>query len=126
MIIFWLEWSNFNSVAHPLTLIFQKSLAAGTFATQCDRVDIVPINKKNDKQIVSNYPPASRLSICSKIFENLVFLSFLRTLICYININQVFALVIHAFINHLQSLITPFQALVELNSRDLWCVPWHI
>ena len=115
--------TNFNSVAHRLTLIFQNSLAAGTFATQWKRVDIIPIHKKNNKQIVSNYPPASRLSICSKIFEKLVFLSLLKTLICYININQVFVLVIHAFINHLQSLIIPFQALIELNSRNLWGVP---
>ena len=43
-----------NSVAHPLTLIFQNSMAAGTFATQWKRANIVPIHKKNDKQIVSN------------------------------------------------------------------------
>ena len=43
-----------NSAAHPLTLIFQNSMAAGTFATQWKRTNIVPIHKKNDKQIVSN------------------------------------------------------------------------
>ena len=62
-----------NSVAHPLTLIFQNSMAAGTFATQWKRANIVPIHKKNDKQIVSNYRPVFLLPICSKIFEKLIF-----------------------------------------------------
>ena len=33
-----------NSVAHPLTLIFQNSMDAGTFATQWKRANIVPIH----------------------------------------------------------------------------------
>ena len=44
-----------NSVTHPLTLILQNSMTAGTFPTQWKRANIVPIDKKNDKQIVSNY-----------------------------------------------------------------------
>ena len=44
-----------NSVTHLLTLIFQNSMAAGAFPTQWKRANIVPIHKKNDKQIVSNY-----------------------------------------------------------------------
>ena len=62
-----------NYVAHSLTSIFQNSMAAGTFATQWKRANIVPIHKKNDKQIVSNYRPVSLLFICSKIFEKLIF-----------------------------------------------------
>ena len=31
------------------------------------------MQKKNDKQIVSNYRPVSLLPICSKIFEKLIF-----------------------------------------------------
>ena len=42
-----------NSVAHTLTLIFQNSMTAFTFATQWKIASIVPIHKKNDKQIVS-------------------------------------------------------------------------
>ena len=101
-----------NSVDHSLTLIFQNSMSAGTFPTQWKRADIVPIHEKNDKQIVSNYPPVSLLPICSKIFEKLIFRNFsnfLRTIICNLNMNQVFARVIHAFINYLQSLMTSIQ-----------------
>ena len=53
-------------------------MAAGTFATQWRRANIVPIHKKNDKQIVSNYQPVSLLPICSKIFEKLIFNEFFK------------------------------------------------
>ena len=70
----WLcAWLCTNSVAHPLTLIFQNSLTAGTFSTQWKRANIVPIYKRNDKQIVSNYRQVSLLPICSKIFKKLIF-----------------------------------------------------
>ena len=55
-----------NSVAHPLTLIIQNSLADGTFPTQWKRTNIVPIHKKSDKEIVSNYRLVSLLPICRK------------------------------------------------------------
>ena len=58
-----------NSVPHLLTLIFQNSMAAGTFATQWNRSNIVPINKKNDKQIVSDYPPDYFLLICRNFWK---------------------------------------------------------
>ena len=35
------------SVAHPLTLIFQNPMVAGTFATQWKKTNIVSIHKKN-------------------------------------------------------------------------------
>ena len=106
-----------NSVAHPLTLIIQNSMAAGTFATQWKRAIIAPIRKKNGKQIVSNYRPVSLLPICSKIFEKLIFnglFKILRTKICYLNINRVFARMIHVFINYLQSLMTSIQVLTAI------------
>ena len=77
-----------NYVAHSLTSIFQNSMAAGTFATQWKRANIVPIHKKNDKQIVSNYRPVSFLPICSKIFEKLIFNELFKFFeIYYLNIN---------------------------------------
>ena len=38
-----------DSIAHPLTLIFQNSLVAGIFANDWKKANIVPIHKKNDK-----------------------------------------------------------------------------
>ena len=65
-----------NSVAHPLILIFQNSMAVGTFATQWKRANIVSIHMKNNKQIVSNYQPVSLLPMCRKFFEKLIFNEF--------------------------------------------------
>ena len=48
-------------------------MVASTFAVQWKRANNVPIHKKNDKQVVSNYQPASLLHIYSKIFEKLIF-----------------------------------------------------
>ena len=62
-----------NSVAHPLTLIFRNSLAAGTFTTQWKTVNIVLIHKKNDKQIASNYRSVSLPLIYRRIFRKLIF-----------------------------------------------------
>ena len=79
-----------NFIAHPLTLIFQNSMAACTFATQWEKANIVPIHKKSDKQILSNYKPVSLLPICSKFLKRLFsmnFSNFLRTKICYLNIS---------------------------------------
>ena len=39
-----------NSVTHPLTLIFQNCIAAGIFATQWEKGNIVCIHKKNEKK----------------------------------------------------------------------------
>ena len=66
-----------NSIAHPLTFIFRNSLAAVTFAIQW--TNIVPIHKKNDKQIESNYRPVSLLLICNKTFEKLIFNKLFKT-----------------------------------------------
>ena len=87
-----------NSVALLLTLIFQNSVAAGRFPTQWKRANIVPLHKKNDKEIISNYRPVSLLPICSKIFEKLTFNKlfkfFLET-----KVKRVFVQVIHLFTN---------------------------
>ena len=53
--------------------ISKLSLAAGTFATQLKWANIVLIHKKYEKQLVSSYQPVSLLSICSKIFEKVIF-----------------------------------------------------
>ena len=87
-----------NSVALLRTLIFQNSMAAGTFPTEWKRANIVPLHQKNDKEIISNYRPLSLLPICSKTFEKLTFIKlfkfFLET-----KINRVFMQVIHVFTN---------------------------
>ena len=37
------------------------------------RMEIVPINKKGDKQVLKSYRPVSLLPICGKVFQRLIF-----------------------------------------------------
>ena len=71
MIIFRFEWLNFALALSLIHLLW--SFKTLWLLAQWKRANIVPIHKKNDKQIVSNYRPVSLLPICSKIFEKLIF-----------------------------------------------------
>ena len=57
------------SIIKPLSIIFQNCLKSGTFQDDWEKGNIVPVHKKNSKQLVNNYRPVSLLPICSKIFE---------------------------------------------------------
>ena len=61
-----------DSIAHPLTLIFQNSLGADIFANDCKKLTQFQFIKRY-KKIVLDYRPISLLPICSKIFEKLIF-----------------------------------------------------
>ena len=43
------------------------------FSGWLEKGNVVPVNKKNRKQLVNNYHPVSLLSICSKLSEKLIF-----------------------------------------------------
>ena len=101
-----------DSIAYPLALVFQDSLVAGIFANDWKKCNIVPVHKKSDKQIFSNYRPVSLLPKCSKIFENLILMNclpFLRRETCYLSL--VFDLVILAFTSCLHLHMTFFLVL---------------
>lgn len=59
-------------LAFPLTIIFNHSLARGTFPTEWKKARIVPILKKGDPHCVKNYRPITILSCPSKLLESLV------------------------------------------------------
>jgi len=62
-----------NEIVHPLTTIFNLSLLTGHVPNQLKLAKIVPIHKKEDPEIFSNYRPISLLPCFSKILERLVF-----------------------------------------------------
>lgn len=37
------------------------------------KVDVVPIHKKYDKQLLKNYRPVPLLPICAKVFESIIY-----------------------------------------------------
>ena len=62
-----------DSLCRPLELIFKDCLTNGIFPSDWKKGSIVPVHKKNDKQCLNNYRRISLLTICSKIFERLIF-----------------------------------------------------
>ena len=62
-----------ESISKPLSIIFRNYLKAGYFPTVWKKANVVPVHKKGNKQILSNYRPVSLLPICSKLFEKIIF-----------------------------------------------------
>ena len=59
-------------LAIPLCNIFNLSFQQGLFPSSLKVAKVVPIHKKGDTSILSNYRPISLLSVFSKLFEKLV------------------------------------------------------
>ena len=62
-----------TSICRPLKLIFQSCLESGEFPNEWKKTNVVPVNKKGDKQILKTYRPISLLLIAGKIFERLLY-----------------------------------------------------
>ena len=62
-----------KEIVHPLTAIFNLSLSTGKVPDNLKIAIVIPIHKKDDKEIFSNYRPVSVLPCFSKILERLVF-----------------------------------------------------
>jgi hypothetical protein len=62
-----------TSIVGVLTRLFNKSLELGKFPTIWKRANVIPIFKKAEKYIASNYRPVSLLSILAKVFEKIIF-----------------------------------------------------
>ena len=62
-----------DSIALPLSIIFKKCLEEKVFPNKWKKANVVPIHKKNEKNIISNYRPVSLLPLCGKIFEKIIF-----------------------------------------------------
>ena len=60
-------------ISKPLTDIFNLSLSTGIVPEQLKLAKVIPIYKKEDPEIFSNYRPVSALPCFSKILERLVF-----------------------------------------------------
>ena len=75
-----------DSIAKPLFLIFKHCFETSAFPMEWKKGNIVPVHKKGDKNLVSNYRPISLLPIFSKIFERIIF----DTLYKYLEDNNFF------------------------------------
>ena len=67
-------------ISKLLEIIFKSCIRKGRFPSEWKKVNVVPVDKKGDKQVSKSYRPVSLLQIWGKIFERLLFdicLSFL-------------------------------------------------
>ena len=72
-------------IASPLCYIFNLSLSTGLFPQSMKTAKIIPIYKKNDASIISNYRPISLLPSLSKILEKIVY----KRLYSFLDINKI-------------------------------------
>ena len=73
-----------DSVILPLKIIFSNILSTSKYPGTWKLVNVTPIFKKGDKQLIKNYRPISLLPICGKIFEKIIF----NNLYSYLNANN--------------------------------------
>src|SRR5437867_911933 len=64
--------NNVDSLAHPLTHIFNLSLYSGSVPHAFKLAKVIPLFKKGDEKLPSNYRPISLLSIFNKVLEKLI------------------------------------------------------
>ena len=62
-----------STIVKPLTLLFNRSLSENMFPSFWKIAHVIPLFKKDDPSLVSNYRPVSLLSCVSKIMERIIF-----------------------------------------------------
>ena len=62
-----------DGIVKPLSLIYEKCLITGSFPDIWKKANVLPIHKKESRQVKRNYRPISLLPICGKIFEKVMF-----------------------------------------------------
>ncbi len=61
------------SLTKPITLIINQMLNTGIFPDKLKIAKIIPIYRKDDETLFTNYSPISLLPTISKIFEKVIF-----------------------------------------------------
>ena len=61
------------SVFRPLQIIYKSCLDRGKFPQEWKEANVVPVHKRNYRQLVKNYRPISLLPIYGKIFEHVLY-----------------------------------------------------
>ena len=57
----------------PLKILSDKCLQSGQYPAIWKKANVVPIRKKGNRQLKTNYRPTSLLPICGEIFEKIIF-----------------------------------------------------
>ena len=70
-----------NSVCAPLKTLFNRSISEHVFPCCWKKANVMPLFKKGDKSIPSNYRPVSLISCVGKIMERVMFKYFYNYLV---------------------------------------------
>ena len=62
-----------KAIALPLKLIYTNCLEKGVYPNLWKKANVLPIHKKESRQLMNNYRPISLLPICGKVFEKIIF-----------------------------------------------------
>ena len=62
-----------KSLTKPLIILFKNSTKSFYYPDIWKRSNIIPVHKKNDKQLINNYRPISLLPIFGNFFEKIIF-----------------------------------------------------
>ena len=62
-----------ESIAYPLKMIFETALKSGIYPDKWKKANVVPVHKKESKNILKNYRPISLLPVCGKIFDKCIY-----------------------------------------------------
>jgi len=81
-----------SAIIDPLSYIFNLSLSTGKVPNKMKLAKVIPVFKKGQTDLVSNYRPISLLSIFDKLLEKKLFildcLTFSLSIIFFMNINS--------------------------------------
>ena len=76
MMISQLEWLKFMIKQYlnlPLSIIYKNYIDTGIFPDSWKKSNIIPVHKKEDKQLLKNYRPVSLLPILGKAIEKIIY-----------------------------------------------------
>ena len=62
-----------DSIILPLKMIFESAIRLNHFPDSWKKGNIIPVHKKESKNLVKNYRPISLLPIFGKIFEKIIY-----------------------------------------------------
>ena len=62
-----------ETLAYPLSILFNLSYNTGYIPQEWKLANVVPVHKKDDKNKVTNYRPISLTSLVMKVFERILY-----------------------------------------------------
>ena len=101
-----------KTLVYPLKLIFRASIQEGAFPDCWKKANVVPIHKKESKNLLKNYRPISLLPIFGKIYERVIFKEFFN----HFHQNQLFTKCQSGFLPSDSSISQLLSIVHEINS----------